>query len=233
MEQGIEAWNNAAIEAKKQPGFFYYPGGLEFNGKKYYKALDYAEAWAKNRTNELYAEALEDNNADIIEATKAFGYADGSDETMREVSKLAILDYAKTKKFREGKSDQFKEANADYVKGVFQVGYTSAQDSEAFGNMVSVSNRIHRDRIQILNIIQALDKKDVDLSRINEQVKILVDQFEDSYGINFDSQTREGEFMISNVDSYIEGLGWANLQADQNNILSYIYNTDLGLGLQQ
>jgi hypothetical protein len=99
--------------------------------------------------------------------------------------------------------------------------------------MVSVSNRIHRDRIQILNIIQALDKKDVDLSRINEQVKILVDQFEDSYGINFDSQTREGEFMISNVDSYIAGLGWANLQADQNNILSYIYNTDLGLGLQQ
>ena len=231
IEQGVEAWNNAAIAAKKQPGFFYYPGGLEFNGKKYYKALDYAEAWAKNRTNELYAEALEDNNADIIEATKAFGYADGSDETMREVSKLAILDYAKTKKFREGKSDQFKEANSDYVKGIFQVGYTSGQDSDAYKNMVSVSDRIHRDRLQILYMIQALDKKDVDLTRINDQIKILVDQFEDSYGINFDSPTREGEFMISNVDSYIEGLGWATIGADKNNIMSYIYTNDLGLSL--
>ena len=233
MEQGIEAWNNAAIAAGKQAGFFYYPQGLEFNGKKYYKALDYAEAWAKNRTSELYAEALEDNNADIIEATKAFGYADGSDETMREVSKLAILDYAKTKKFREGKSSEFKEANSDYVKGVFQVGISSPPDSDAKKNMISVSNRIHRDRIQILNIIQALDKKDVDLTRINDQVKILVDQFEDSYGINFDSQTRQGEFMISNVDSYIAGLGWATIDATENNIISYIYNTDLGLGLQQ
>ena len=233
VKQGVDAWNTAARAAGKQSGFFYYPEGLEFNGKKYYKALDYAEAWAKNRTNELYAEAIADNNEDVIEATKAFGYADGSDETMREVSKLAILDYAKTKKFREGKSSEFKEANENYVKGVFQVGYTSSPDSKAYENMVSVSDRIHRDRLQILYMLQALDKQDVDLTRINDQIGKLVTQFEDSYGINFDSQTREGEFMINNVDSYIAGLGWANLQADQNNILSYIYNTDLGLGLQQ
>jgi len=233
VKQGVDAWNTAARAAGKQSGFFYYPEGLEFNGKKYYKALDYAEAWAKNRTNELYAEAIADNNEDVIEATKAFGYADGSDETMREVSKLAILDYAKTKKFREGKSSEFKEANENYVKGVFQVGYTSSPDSKAYENMVSVSDRIHRDRLQILYMLQALDKQDVDLTRINDQIGKLVTQFEDSYGINFDSQTREGEFMISNVDSYIAGLGWATIGADKMNILSYIYNTDLGLGLQQ
>ena len=99
--------------------------------------------------------------------------------------------------------------------------------------MVSVSDRIHRDRLQILYMIQALDKQNVDLTRINDQIGKLVTQFEDSYGINFDSQTREGEFKISNVDSYIEGLGWATIGADKLNILSYIYNTDLGLGLQQ
>ena len=230
-EQGVDAWNTAVRKAGKQPGFFYYPEGIEFKGKKYYKALDYAEAWAKDRANQLYAEAVEDNKEDVLEATKAFGYSGPEDEIMEEVSKLAILDYAKTKKFREGKSDQFKQASEDYVKGVFQVGFTSSPDSDAYKNMVSVSDRIHRDRLQILYMIQALDKQDVDLTRINDQIGKLVTQFEDSYGINFDSQTREGEFKISDVDSYIEGLGWATIGADKMNIMSYIYTNDLGLSL--
>ena len=154
---------------------------------------------------------------------------------MREVSKLAILDYAKTKKFREGKSDEFREANENYVKGVFQVGISSSPDSDAKKNMINVANSIHRDRLQIKYMLETLNKRNVGLDTINREIGKLVKEFEDNYGIKFDSQSREGEFLIvRSVDDYLQELGWGNLDPkNESNIINYIYNNDLGLGVVQ
>jgi hypothetical protein len=157
--------------------------GIDFNGKKYTTALDYARAWAEDKADKTYASRISTDDkeslADLDEAARAFGYNGIDDPEMRSASKLAILNFADTKEQRTGKEKAMGEKNRKELVTIF----SQKTDPKSLERAQELSTLIMSERVQINNIYKTLLNNDsVDMDTLEKSMQMLVDEFEDTYG---------------------------------------------------
>ena len=220
--EGINAWLNQLEEQGLQVGMYSSTTGIEFNGKKYTTALSYARAWAEDKADKTYASRIASDDkeslADIDEAARAFGYDGINDPDMKSASKLAILNFADTKEQRTGQEKAMGEKNKKELIKVF----SQTTDPESLTRAKELSKLIMSERVQINNIYKTLLNNDsVDMDTLEKSMQILVDEFEDTYGITYAGQNRD-----------YKDVAWSNVDLSKENAdYIWILNNDLGLGM--
>ena len=217
--EGINVWLNELEAQGLQVGMYSSTTGIEFNGKKYTTALDYARAWGEDKANKTYASRIAgDDTAGIEEAARAFGYNGMDDPDMRAASKLAILNFADTKEQRTGQEKAMGEKNKKELVNIF----SQKTDEKSFERAQELSTLIFSERVQINNIYKTLLNNDaVDMDTLEKSMQILVDEFEDTYGITYAGENRD-----------YKDVAWGSVDLNKENAdYVWILNNDLGLGM--
>ena len=220
--EGINVWLNRLEEEGLQVGMYSSTTGIDFNGKKYTTALDYARAWAEDKADKTYASRISTDDkeslADLDEAARAFGYNGIDDPEMRSASKLAILNFADTKEQRTGKEKAMGEKNRKELVTIF----SQKTDPKSFERAKELSTLIMSERVQINNIYKTLLNNDsVDMDTLEKSMQMLVDEFEDTYGITYAGENRD-----------YKDVAWGSVDLTKDNAdYVWILNNDLGLGM--
>jgi hypothetical protein len=220
--EGINVWLNRLEEEGLQVGMYSSTTGIDFNGKKYTTALDYARAWAEDKADKTYASRISTDDkeslADLDEAARAFGYNGIDDPEMRSASKLAILNFADTKEQRTGKEKAMGEKNRKELVTIF----SQKTDPKSLERAQELSTLIMSERVQINNIYKTLLNNDsVDMDTLEKSMQMLVDEFEDTYGITYAGENRD-----------YKDVAWGSVDLNKENAdYVWILNNDLGLGM--
>lgn len=220
--EGINVWLNRLEEEGLQVGMYSSTTGIDFNGKKYTTALDYARAWAEDKADKTYASRISTDDkeslADLDEAARAFGYNGIDDPEMRSASKLAILNFADTKEQRTGKEKAMGEKNRKELVTIF----SQKTDPKSLERAQELSTLIMSERVQINNIYKTLLNNDsVDMDTLEKSMQMLVDEFEDTYGITYAGENRD-----------YKDVAWGSVDLTKDNAdYVWILNNDLGLGM--
>ena len=220
--EGINVWLNRLEEEGLQVGMYSSTTGIDFNGKKYTTALDYARAWAEDKADKTYASRISTDDkeslADLDEAARAFGYNGIDDPEMRSASKLAILNFADTKEQRTGKEKAMGEKNRKELVTIF----SQKTDPKSLERAQELSTLIMSERVQINNIYKTLlNNETVDMDTLEKSMQMLVDEFEDTYGITYAGENRD-----------YKDVAWGSVDLTKENAdYVWILNNDLGLGM--
>ena len=220
--EGINVWLNRLEEEGLQVGMYSSTTGIEFNGKKYTTALDYARAWAEDKADKTYASRISTDDkeslADLDEAARAFGYNGIDDPDMRSASKLAILNFADTKEQRTGKEKAMGEKNRKELVTIF----SQKTDPKSLERAQELSTLIMSERVQINNIYKTLlNNESVDMDTLEKSMQMLVDEFEDTYGITYAGENRD-----------YKDVAWGSVDLTEDNAdYVWVLNNDLGLGM--
>ena len=220
--EGINVWLNRLEEEGLQVGMYSSTTGIDFNGKKYTTALDYARAWAEDKADKTYASRISTDDkeslADLDEAARAFGYNGIDDPEMRSASKLAILNFADTKEQRTGKEKAMGEKNRKELVTIF----SQKTDPKSLERAQELSTLIMSERVQINNIYKTLlNNETVDMDTLEKSMQMLVDEFEDTYGITYAGENRD-----------YKDVAWGSVDLTKDNAdYVWILNNDLGLGM--
>ena len=221
-KEGINVWLNQLEEQGLQVGMYSSTTGIEFNGKTYTTALDYARAWAEDKADKTYASRISTDDkeslADLDEAARAFGYDGIDDPDMRSASKSAILNFADTKEQRTGQEKAMGEKNRKELVTIF----SQKTDEKSLTRARELSTLIMSERVQINNIYKTLLKReDVDNDTLEKSMEILVEEFEDTYGITYAGENRT-----------YKDVAWGNIDLNKENAdYIWVLNNDLGLGM--
>jgi hypothetical protein len=213
IAKGTNLWDEALIADGQEPGYYYSQKGVEFEGKKYRSAMDYAEAYANSEANKIYQEALAGEDGDKIRDVAAlYGYKDAEHPLMKQVLKLGIINYVNSEESRAGQAEKIAELNFTSLNTLFK--QSTPKDSPIFTQQRDLAEAIMSKRLAIHQLYTVMKGQDYDEEKIQANLGPQIEDFESAYGIKYALDYNNP--------------AWLGVGKDKESYYSWILTQDLG-----